>query len=66
MKINLCQDILPKDFTRFCIDCKHRRNKETCKKCLDWDIRNRPLWEERNRESEKVKEKSKEKIGLLF
>jgi len=40
-------DLLPVDFTRWCVHCLYFNNnsdKEPCKTCLSLDIRNRPCW----------------------
>ena len=41
--IDLCQDILPKDFQCFCIDCQNIKKSDICDKCLEWP-RERPFW----------------------
>ena len=42
--INISQDILPKEFSKFCTDCRHSKKPKICDKCLIHP-RERPFWE---------------------
>ena len=66
--INISQDILPKEFSKFCTDCQHSKKPKICDKCLI-PPREKPFWELRETKETKqqisIKQESKFKRRKL-
>ena len=61
--IDPCQDILPKEDTKYCIDCLNIKNPDICDQCLEWP-RERPFWKLKGNKISKFKRRKLEGFEL--